>query len=125
MGCRTAFLSTFEALYEDYHKQKILESTEDDTVVSKVITGKQGRYLKNRLVAAWENMGLPTLPMPMQLITIIPIMDGAYEAKIADIVPAPAGQVVGMSKELKPAEQVIEEMVEGAKRILEQLSLNS
>jgi len=122
--CGTAFLSTYEALYEDYHKQKILESTEDDTVVSKVITGKQGRYLKNRLVAAWEKMGLPTLPMPMQPITIIPIMDGAYEAKIADIVPAPAGQVVGMSKELRTARQVVEDMVSGANRILEQLSVN-
>ena len=119
--CGTVFLGTFEAIYEDYHKQKILESTEDDTVVSKVITGKQSRYLKNRLIAAWDKAGLPTLPMPMQSIAIIPILDGAYEAKMADIVPAPAGQIVGMIKELKPAKQVVEDMVAGALEVLEKL----
>jgi nitronate monooxygenase len=119
--CGTVFLGTFEAIYEDYHKQKILESTEDDTVVSKVITGKQSRYLKNRLIAAWDKAGLPTLPMPMQSIAIIPILDGAYEAKMADIVPAPAGQIVGMIKELKSAKQVVEDMVAGALQVLEKL----
>ncbi len=57
--CGSAFLGTPEAIYEDYHKQKILESTEDDTVVSKVITGKQARYLKNRLIDAWHKAGVP------------------------------------------------------------------
>jgi nitronate monooxygenase len=120
--CGTVFLGTYEAVYEDYHKQKLLESTEDDTVVSKVITGKQARYLKNRLIAAWDKAGLPTLPMPMQSIAIVPILDGAYEAKMADIVPAPAGQIVGMIKELKPAKQVVEEMVAGALQVLERLT---
>ncbi len=119
--CGTAFISTHEALYEDYHKQLIVESTEDETVVSKVITGKQARYLKNRLVEAWHNANLPTLPMPLQSITIIPILDGAYEADMADIVPAPAGQIVGMTKERKPANQVVEEMVAGALQTLEGL----
>jgi len=120
--CGSVFLSTKEAIYEEYHKQKILESTEDDTVVSKVITGKQSRYLKNPLINAWDGAGLPTLPMPMQSIAIIPILDGAYEANMMDIVPAPAGQVVGMTREIKPAKQVVEEMVKGAMHILEQLS---
>ena len=119
--CGSAFLSTHEALFEDYHKQMILESTEDDTVVSKVITGKQARYLKNRLVESWHNAGLPTLPMPLQSITIIPILDGAYEADMADIVPAPAGQIVGMSKERKPAKQLVEEMVQSALEVLNRL----
>lgn len=122
--CGTVFLGTHEATYEDYHKQKILESTEDDTVVSKVITGKQARYLRNRLIAAWDKAGLPTLPMPLQPIAIVPILDGAYEAKMADIVPAPAGQIVGMIRELKPARQVVEEMVQGALQVSERLRPN-
>ncbi|HUV53512.1 MAG TPA: nitronate monooxygenase [Dehalococcoidia bacterium] len=119
--CGTVFLGTHEAIYEDYHKQKILESTEDDTMVSKVITGKQARYLKNRLIEAWDKAKIPTLPMPMQSIAIIPILDGAYEAKMADIIPAPAGQIVGMIKDLKPAKQVVEEMVAGALQVLDGL----
>jgi len=120
--CGTVFLATHEAIYEDYHKQRILESTEDDTVVSKVITGKSARYLKNRLIDAWDKSGLPTLPMPLQPIALIPIIDSAYEMRLADVVPAPAGQLVGMIKELKPAKQVVEEMVAGALQTLERLS---
>jgi NAD(P)H-dependent flavin oxidoreductase YrpB (nitropropane dioxygenase family) len=119
--CGTVFLGTHEAVYENYHKQKLLESTEDDTIVSKVITGKQARYLKNRLIEAWDKAKLPTLPMPMQSIAIVPILDGAYEAKMADIVPAPAGQIAGMIKELKPAKQVVEDMVAGALQVLDKL----
>jgi nitronate monooxygenase len=89
--------------------------------VSKVITGKQARYLKNRLIEAWDKAKLPTLPMPMQSIAIVPILDGAYEAKMADIVPAPAGQIAGMIKELKPAKQVVEDMVAGALQVLDKL----
>ncbi|MBE0481246.1 MAG: nitronate monooxygenase [Dehalococcoidia bacterium] len=119
--CGTAFLGTHEAIFEDYHKQLIVDSTEDDTVVSKVITGKQARYLKNRLIEAWHKEGLPTLPMPLQSIAIVPILDGAYEADMADIVPAPAGQCVGMIGSLKAAKQVVEEMVAGARQVLDSL----
>lgn len=120
--CGTAFVATYESIYEDYLKQRIVNETEDDTVVSRVITGKRARYMKNRLIDAWEREGLPTLPMPMQPIVIIPILDGAYEARMADIVPAPAGQIAGMIKELKPASQVVEDMVKGALQVLEGLS---
>jgi hypothetical protein len=57
----------------------------------------------------------------MQSISIIPILDGAYEANMADIVPAPAGQIAGMIKELKPAKQVVAEMVAGALQVLDNL----
>jgi len=119
--CGTVFVATYESIYEDYLKQRILDGTEDDTVVSRVITGKRARYMKNRLIEAWEKGGLPTLPMPLQPIVILPILDGAYDARMADIVPAPAGQIAGMIKELKPAKQVVEEMVEEAIRVLEEL----
>jgi len=119
--CGTVFLATHEAIYEDYHKQRMLESTEDDTVVSKVITGKRARYLKNRLIDAWDKSGLATLPMPLQPMVILPILDAAYEARTADIVPAPAGQICGMIQQLKPARQVVEEMVQGALKTLDAL----
>jgi NAD(P)H-dependent flavin oxidoreductase YrpB (nitropropane dioxygenase family) len=122
--CGSVFVATYESIYEDYLKQRILDGTEDDTVVSRVITGKRARYMKNRLIEAWEREGLPTLPMPLQPIVILPILDAAWEAKMADIVPAPAGQIAGMLNELKPAKQVVEEMVRGATEVLERLPLN-
>jgi NAD(P)H-dependent flavin oxidoreductase YrpB (nitropropane dioxygenase family) len=120
--CGTVFVATQESIYEDYLKERIVNETEDDTVVSRVITGKRARYLKNRLIDAWEKSGQPTLPMPLQPMVIMPILDGAYDARMADIVPAPAGQITGMIKELKPAGQVVKDMVQGALQVLEGLS---
>ncbi|MEE8471023.1 MAG: nitronate monooxygenase [Dehalococcoidia bacterium] len=120
--CGTVFVATNESIYEDYLKQRIVAETEDDTVVSRVITGKRARYLKNRLIDVWEKEGLPTLPLPLQPIVLLPILDGAFEARMADIVPAPAGQIAGMIKNLRPAGQVVEDMVRGALQVLDNLS---
>ena len=120
--CGTVFIATKESLFESYLKQRIFDGTEDDTVVTRVMSGKRMRVMKNTLVDAWEKSGVPTLPMPLQSIAIIPIMDAAFRAERADIVPTPAGQILGMIKDLKSAKQVIEEMAEGAERVLEELS---
>ncbi|MEE8471216.1 MAG: nitronate monooxygenase family protein, partial [Dehalococcoidia bacterium] len=120
--CGTVFIATKESLFEDYLKQRILNGNEDDTVVSRVMSGKRMRVMKNALVEAWERSGVPTLPMPLQPIAILPIMDAAFQEQRADIVPTPAGQILGMISEIKSAKQVIEEMAEGAEKVLEELS---
>ena len=62
--CGTVFIATEESLFESHLKQRILEGTEDDTVVTRV--------MKNALVDAWEKSGVPALPMPLQAIAIVP-----------------------------------------------------
>jgi len=120
--CGTVFIATKESLFESYLKQRIFDGTEDDTVVTRVMSGKKMRVMKNALVDAWEKSGVPTLPMPMQSIAIVPVMDAAFQAQRADIVPTPAGQILGMIRDMKSAKDVIEEMAEGAEKVLEELS---
>jgi len=120
--CGTVFITTKESLFESYLKQNIFNGTEDDTVVTKVYSGKRMRVMKNTLVEAWEKSGVPTLPMPLQSISILPLMDKAFREERADIIPTPAGQILGMIKEPKSARQVIEDMVTGAEKVLEELS---
>ncbi len=116
--CGTVFITTRESLFESYLKRNIFNGTEDDTVITKVYSGKRMRVMNNALVEAWDKSGVPTLPMPLQSISILPIMDGAFRDERADIIPTPAGQILGMIKEQKPAKQVIEEMVGGAQKVL-------
>jgi len=111
--CGTVFIATKESLFESYLKQRILEGTEDDTVVTRVMSRKRMRVMKNALVDAWEKSGVPALPMPLQSIAIVPIMDVTFRDQRADIVPTPAGQILGMVKEIKSAKQVMEEIVWG------------
>jgi NAD(P)H-dependent flavin oxidoreductase YrpB (nitropropane dioxygenase family) len=120
--CGTVFIVTRESIFEGYLKQNVFDGTEDDTVVTRIYSGKPMRVIRNTLTDAWEESGVPTLPMPMQPISLLPMMDPAFRDSRADIVPTPAGQIIGMIKESKSAKQVIEEMVEGAGKVLARLS---
>lgn len=104
----------------DYWKQKIIEGTEEDTVVTKSYTGKTMRNLKNKWIDAWGRPDAPpTLPMPLQTLLCWGAMEGARDAVVKDIILSPTGQIAGMIKETKTAKQVVDDMVEGAVRVLE------
>ena len=118
--CGTVFCTTPEALLPQFLKDSMLAADEEGTVVSRAATGKPMRQLKNKWVAEFEASGLEILPMPFQMILASPIVAGAGRAKMRDICPTAAGQVVGMIHGLKPAAQVVAEMVERATAILEE-----
>ncbi|MBL7119091.1 MAG: nitronate monooxygenase [Dehalococcoidia bacterium] len=104
----------------DYWKQKIIEGTEEDTVVTKSYTGKTMRNLKNKWIDAWGRPDAPpTLPMPLQTLLCWGAMEGAREAVVKDVLLSPTGQIAGMIKETKTAKQVVDDMVQGALRVLE------
>jgi len=131
----TAFLVSHEAHVDavemglfaqweiDHWKQRIIDCTERDTIVTRSYSGKTMRNLKNRWTEAWERPEAPPpLPMPLQLMMVWGAMEGAREAGIKDIRLVPTGQIAGMIKELKSAKQIIDEMVEGATRVMEGMS---
>lgn len=128
----TAFVVTHEAGVDhveigqrsqveiDNMKRKILEATEEDTKITRVITGKTLRsVLPNKLIDIWEKDGVPTLPMPFQSLLIADLLEGLRTRGKTEYLSGPAGQVCGMLKELKSAKQVVDELIEGAIRILE------
>jgi len=130
----TAFLVSHEAHVDaieadrlsqwqiDLWKQKILECTEEDTVVTRSYSGKTMRNLRNKWIRAWEQPDAPTtLPMPLQLLLTLDAMEGAREAEIKDVILWPTGQIAGMIKELKSANQIVHELVDGAVRVLQEV----
>ena len=130
----TAFLVSHEAYVDaietdllsqwqiDHWKQKILECTEEDTVVTRSYSGKTMRNLRNKWIRAWEQPDAPpTLPMPLQLLLTLDAMEGAREAEIKDVILWPTGQIAGMIKELKSAKQIVHELVDGAVRVLQEV----
>jgi hypothetical protein len=58
--------------------------------------------------------------MPLQFMLCWDLMEGAREANIKDILLWPTGQIAGMIKELKSAKQILDEMVDGAVKILQE-----
>lgn len=116
----TIWLTARESDTDIIVKQKILEATERDTVRSRCMSGKPIRQIRTKWTDAWEQPGAPPpLPMPLQGILVGRLQEAIRDYKIADLMGSPAGQVVGMIHELKPARQILFDIIDEARDILE------
>jgi nitronate monooxygenase len=123
MGCigvwvGTRFLATTEGGALPVNKQHILDSTDEDTRVSRAYTGKTLRASYNKYHDLWDSSGLDALPFPTQVMISSALLWSFVEAKKDEYIGGLAGQISGLIKEIKPARQVLEEMVEEAVEIL-------
>jgi nitronate monooxygenase len=123
MGCvgawvGTRFLATNEAGALPVNKKRIVDSTDEDTRVSKSYTGKTLRASYNKFHDLWDGSGLEPLPFPTQVLISSGLLASFIKAQKDDYVGGLAGQISGLVKEIKPARQVLEEMVEEAVDIL-------
>lgn len=116
MGCigvwiGTRFLSTTEGGSLSINKQRILDSTEEDTRVSTAYTGKTLRASYSGYHDLWDASGLDPLPFPMQVLVSSYLLTAFIEAGKSDYVGGLAGQVSGIIHEIKPARELLEQMV--------------
>jgi NAD(P)H-dependent flavin oxidoreductase YrpB (nitropropane dioxygenase family) len=123
MGCvgawvGTRFLATNEGGALPVNKKHIIDSTDEDTRVSKAYTGKTLRASYNKFHDLWDGSGLEPLPFPTQVLISSGLLASFIEAQKDDYVGGLAGQISGLVKEIKPARQVLEEMVEETVEIL-------
>jgi NAD(P)H-dependent flavin oxidoreductase YrpB (nitropropane dioxygenase family) len=114
----SAFLATTEAGITDYQKQAIVDSNEENTIVSRSVTGKPARLIRSKWTQAWADAGLEALPMPFQSFVSGPVLAAGAAARRADIVPGFAGQGIGMIQSVRPAAEVLREIVAGAQQAL-------
>ncbi len=116
MGCigvwiGTRFLATHEGGASAINKQRILDSTDEDTRVSTAYTGKTLRASYNKFHDLWDQSGLPPLPFPIQVLLSSYLLTAFIQADKKEYVGGLAGQVSGIIHEIKPARQVLEELV--------------
>jgi NAD(P)H-dependent flavin oxidoreductase YrpB (nitropropane dioxygenase family) len=115
----SAFLATEEAPIPQWYKDLILQTDEEGTSKSEYWTGKLMRHFRTPVGAAWETSGLKPLPMPLQGILMWDIVAGALEQGKFEHSGQLIGQDIGMIKEVKPAKQLVEELVAVAVQALE------
>src|SRR5207247_9528579 len=116
--CGTPFLATPEAGIDNFQKEAIVEASSEDAIVSRCMTGKPVRQLTKKWAEEFEASGLQPLPMPFQSLIAFPILEGARQAGMKDIYPGIAGQSVGLLNKIRPAREIVEEMVRQAIEIL-------
>jgi NAD(P)H-dependent flavin oxidoreductase YrpB (nitropropane dioxygenase family) len=114
----SAFLATHEANLEEFQKKAIVEASEEGTTITRSVTGKPARYIKSKWTQAWVDAGIEPLPMPYQSAVSGPVQAAALAQGRGDVAPGFAGQGIGMITSIRPAREVLRDLVEGAERAL-------
>ncbi len=99
--------------------QRVMRATSRDTVRSRAMTGKPARQLRTPWTDAWDSPESPgTLPMPLQFMATAEAYSRMYRAAEADpdsdaaqLAGTPIGQIAGMLNSVRPARDVIFDMV--------------
>jgi NAD(P)H-dependent flavin oxidoreductase YrpB (nitropropane dioxygenase family) len=103
-------------------QQALLAATSSDTVRSRIYSGKPARLLRNRWTAAWERPGAPEpLKMPLQNILVAQAHQRLMQSGDPDVVPMPAGQIVGRITEVREVADVMARLVRETDEVLDRL----
>jgi NAD(P)H-dependent flavin oxidoreductase YrpB (nitropropane dioxygenase family) len=116
--CGTAFLVAEEANQPALQKQRILAAAAEDTIVTRVYSGKTMRNISNPLIEAWEREGLPALPMGAQALLIRDLQHSIERAGRHELLMNAAGQASGMLTRQRPAAEILAELVAEAADLL-------
>jgi NAD(P)H-dependent flavin oxidoreductase YrpB (nitropropane dioxygenase family) len=103
--------------------EALLAATSSDTVRSRIYSGKPARLLKNRWTDAWEQPGAPeALPMPLQNLLVSEAHQRLMRSGQPEVVPMPAGQIVGRLTEVRPVAEVMATLVQETREALDRLN---
>ena len=101
----------------------LLEATSRDTVRSRAMTGKPARQLRTDWTEAWESEESPGyLPMPLQGILFANAARRITRVENRELSGSPVGQIVGRMNKVRPAKDVIFDMVEESIEATERLT---
>jgi len=114
----TAFLFAEEANVIEVHRKALTAANEEDTRISRVWSGKTLRQMKNPIQDAFDNSGLKPLPVIIQVLLMLDLINSLSKAKRHDLLCSPAGQIAGMLKDVRPAKDILNDMVKEAVDIL-------
>ena len=126
----SVWLTTEEAETAPFTVQKMLAATSRDTVRSKARTGKPSRQLRSAWTDAWEAAagGPKPLPMPLQSVlseNVLRRIDRLAEngnKGAQELATYWVGQGVGLLNKVKPAREVVREMIEDYRDAVERLT---
>jgi len=121
--CGTAFLLSAECKIHEAFKRQIMKGASEDFVRTLYSSGHWARHYRSPVIQAWLNSGLEALPTPYQGALMDEVRRAAERADRRDIMYVPGGQIAGMlsEKSIRPARVIVDEMVEQATSILNNL----
>jgi enoyl-[acyl-carrier protein] reductase II len=117
----TRFICTTECTVHENFKQKIVKAKDRDTVVTGRSTGHPVRCLKNKLTREFERLEREGASVEeLERLGTGKLRQAALEGDM-EFGSVMAGQCAGLVKSVKPAAEVILEIIEEAKKVLKDL----
>ena len=118
----TLWLASRESDVDMIIKERLVEAQAADTVWSDAVSGFTMRVLKNPWCEEWKKPEAPRpLPSPYQMILSADYTQGANDARRPDLMYEASGQGVGFVTEMKPARQIVSDVVEEALAVFDDL----
>jgi enoyl-[acyl-carrier protein] reductase II len=118
----TRFIATREAHGHDNYKNKIAAIDEEGTVVTRAVSGKPNRQIRNAFTREWESRQAEIQPFPVQYDRVgKPASIRAREEGDVEHGSAAAGQSAGLVHDVRPVADVMASIVEEAEAILHRL----
>jgi enoyl-[acyl-carrier protein] reductase II len=122
----TRFIASPEAQAAEGYRQAIVRAGDDDTVRTRSYTGKPARAIRNSRTDEWEAKTDKIQPFPAQAGISMQegVMDymGVGDRFDPDRTFMPAGQGAGMIGDIRPAGEILREIVEEAEHIIGRLA---
>jgi enoyl-[acyl-carrier protein] reductase II len=120
----TRFIATPEATAARQYREALVHAEEDETIRTRAYSGKPLRALKNPYIAKLEADRSQMRPFPEQLMISAQRNVMAYWNPEADpdATCFPAGQGVGAIHEIKPAAEIVRDVVRQAESVLGRLT---
>ncbi len=119
----TLWLASRESDNDMIIKEKLVAATADDTVYSKSVSGFAMRVLKCPWTEEWAKPEAPrVLNSPYQMLLSSDYIQAANDHRRADLMFEAAGQGVSFIDSMKPSKQIVNDMVEEALSVFEEIT---
>jgi NAD(P)H-dependent flavin oxidoreductase YrpB (nitropropane dioxygenase family) len=118
----TVWLTSRESDVDMIMKEKLLKATAEDTAFSACVSGFTMRTLKSKWHEEWASPKAPRpAPAPYQLLLFAGVKQSGIDWGLEDFMTEAAGQGVGFMTSMKPARQIVFDMVDEALATFENL----
>jgi NAD(P)H-dependent flavin oxidoreductase YrpB (nitropropane dioxygenase family) len=93
-------------------QRALVAAGSDQTVRTRIYSGKPARLLRTRWTDAWFEQGAPEpLPMPLQNLLVSEAHQRIAAADDPEVVAMPVGQIVGRMNAVRPVAELMDELV--------------
>lgn len=112
--CGSVWLTSPESDVEPLPKQKLLDASSEDTVRTRMLSGKPARMLKSKWTDEWESEECPGfLPMPLQGMLVQDANLRIARAEHPELAFYPTGQIVGTMNQENSCRDIMYELMSG------------